>query len=203
MRSVAAVIALVACVHAGLWALTRHEVRAPDFNSQLASVSYAPYAPSANPTAGDLAQAALIRADLRTLAPLTRALRTYSSTGGIEQVAGIAQELGMRVTVGAWVDKNKDRNDREIRSVIDLAKRHSNINGIIVGNETIYRADQTVDELVQKIQRVKRSVNVPVTTGEIWNVWMEHPELVSITSRRISCRTGKASLKRRRSTKRS
>ena len=29
------------------------------------------------------------------------------------------------------------------------------------------------------IQRVKRSTNVPVTTGEIWNVWIEHPELVS------------------------
>jgi cellulose synthase/poly-beta-1,6-N-acetylglucosamine synthase-like glycosyltransferase len=26
---------------------------------------------------------------------------------------------------------------------------------------------------------VKRSVNVPVSTGEIWNVWLEHPELVS------------------------
>ena len=29
------------------------------------------------------------------------------------------------------------------------------------------------------IQRVKRSTSVPVTTGEIWNVWIEHPELVS------------------------
>jgi cellulose synthase/poly-beta-1,6-N-acetylglucosamine synthase-like glycosyltransferase len=33
--------------------------------------------------------------------------------------------------------------------------------------------------LIKKIQRVKRSTNVPVTTGEIWNVWIEHPELVS------------------------
>ena len=29
------------------------------------------------------------------------------------------------------------------------------------------------------IQRVKRSTTVPVTTGEIWHVWIEHPELVS------------------------
>ena len=26
---------------------------------------------------------------------------------------------------------------------------------------------------------MKRSTNVPVTTGEIWHVWIEHPELVS------------------------
>ncbi len=131
------------------------------------------------PTSGDRPQADQIRNDLRLLAPLTRALRTYSSTGGVEQVAGIANEFGLRVSVGAWIDKNKDRNEREIRSAIDLAKRHSNVNSVIVGNETIYRGDQKVDDLVQMIQRVKRSVSVPVTTGEIWNVWMEHPELVS------------------------
>src|SRR4030095_10574480 len=85
----------------------------------------------------------------------------------------------LRVTAGAWVDKNQDRNDREIRSVIELTKRHSNINGIVVGNEVIYRGEQQVSDLIQMIQRVKRATNVPVTTGEIWHVWIEHPELVS------------------------
>ncbi len=179
MRSVAAVIALVACVQAGLWALASHQTSAPDFDGQLASVSYAPFGGAAHPDSGTQAQAAQIRADLQMLAPMTRAIRTYSSTGGVELVPGIAQEFGLRVTVGAWIDKNKDRNDREIASVIDLAKRHSNVNGIIVGNETIYRGDQTVPQLIKKIQQVKRSTNVPVTTGEIWNVWIEHPELVS------------------------
>jgi exo-beta-1,3-glucanase (GH17 family)/cellulose synthase/poly-beta-1,6-N-acetylglucosamine synthase-like glycosyltransferase len=179
MRTVAAVIALVACVHAGLWALTRDNLAAPAFDGQLASVSYAPFQGNANPDAGSQAQAAEIRADLKMLAPLTRAIRTYSSTGGVELVPGIASEFGLRVTIGAWLDKHQDRNEREIRSVIDLAHRHSNINGIFVGNETVYRGEETVPDLISKIQRVKRAVNVPVTTGEIWNVWMEHPELVS------------------------
>ena len=26
---------------------------------------------------------------------------------------------------------------------------------------------------------MKRQTNAPVTTGEIWNVWLDHPELVS------------------------
>ena len=141
MRTVAAVIALVACVHAGLWALTRDNLAAPAFDGQLASVSYAPFQGNANPDAGAQAQAAQIRADLKLLAPLTRAVRTYSSTGGVELVPGIASEFGLRVTIGAWIDKHQDRNEREIRSVIDLAHRHSNINGIFVGNETIYRGE--------------------------------------------------------------
>jgi exo-beta-1,3-glucanase (GH17 family)/cellulose synthase/poly-beta-1,6-N-acetylglucosamine synthase-like glycosyltransferase len=179
MRTVAAVIALVACVHAGLWALLRDNVRAPNFDGQLASVSYAPFEGSAHPDSGAVPRAAQIRADLKALSPLTRAIRTYSSTGGVELVPGIASEFGLRVTAGAWIDKNQDRNEREIRSVIDLSKRHSNINGIIVGNETIFRGEQKVSDLIQMIQRVKRSTTVPVTTGEIWHVWIEHPELVS------------------------
>jgi exo-beta-1,3-glucanase (GH17 family)/cellulose synthase/poly-beta-1,6-N-acetylglucosamine synthase-like glycosyltransferase len=179
MRTVAAVVALVACVHAGLWALTRESVRAPNFDGQLASVSYAPFGGSVHPDAGGKAEAAQIRADLKMLAPVTRGVRTYSATGGVELVPGIASEFGLRVTAGAWIDKNQDRNERELRSVIDLAKRHSNINGVIVGNETIFRGEQKVGDLIQMIQRVKRSTNVPVTTGEIWHVWIEHPELVS------------------------
>ena len=179
MRTVAAVVALVACVHAGMWVLLRDDARAPNFGGQLASVSYAPFEGSAHPDSGAFARAAQIRADLKLLAPLARAIRTYSATGGVELVPGIATEFGLRVTAGAWIDKNRDRNEREIRSVIEQTKRHSNINGVIVGNETIFRGEQKVSDLIGMIQRVKRSTNVPVTTGEIWHVWIEHPELVS------------------------
>jgi exo-beta-1,3-glucanase (GH17 family)/cellulose synthase/poly-beta-1,6-N-acetylglucosamine synthase-like glycosyltransferase len=179
MRTVAAVIALVACVHAGLWALAQDHVSAPNYDGQLASVSYAPFEGNVNPDAGGRASIERIRADLKQLAPATRAIRTYSATGGVELVPGVASEVGLRVSAGAWIDKNKDRNEREIRSVIDLAKRHSNVSSVVVGNETIYRDDVKVNELIQYIQRVKRSVSVPVTTGEIWSVWRDHPELVS------------------------
>ena len=179
MRTVGAVIAFVACVQAGVWALTRSDVSAPNFDGQLQSVSYAPYGASTDPNAGGRANPQRIRADMKMLAPVTRGIRLYSSTGGQELVPGIAAEYGLRVTVGAWIDKHADRNEREIRSAIDLAKRHSNVDGIIVGNETIYRGDETVPDLIKKIQRVKRATAVPVTTGEIWNIWLEHPELVS------------------------
>ena len=179
MRTVAAVVALVACVHAGLWLLGREKVDAPNFEGQLSSVSYAPFQGNVNPEDGGKAEAKKIREDLKLLAPLTKSVRTYSSTAGVELVPGIAAEFGLRVTVGAWIDKDKNRNEREMRAVVDLSKRHSNINGIFVGNETIYRDELKVPELIKLIQKVKRQVNVPVTTGEIYSVWLEHPELVS------------------------
>ncbi|MGB7260133.1 MAG: glycosyltransferase [Pseudolabrys sp.] len=179
MRTVAAVVALVACVHAGLWALLQDRATAPDIENQLASISYSPFAKVADPDSGERAQPEQIRADLKAIAPITRAIRTYSSTGGAELVPGIAADFGLRVTVGAWLDKNKQRNELEIHNALDLARRHSNVNGIIVGNETIFRDELKVGDLIQTIQRVKRASPVPVTTGEIWHVWIDHPELVS------------------------
>src|SRR3569833_45039 len=141
MRTVAAVVALVACVHAGLWLLGREKVNAPNFDGQLASVSYAPFQGNVNPEDGGKAETAKIRHDLTLLSPIAKSLRTYSSTAGVELVPGIAAEYNMRVTVGARIDKDQKRNDREMRSVVDLAKRHSNVNGIFVGNETINRGE--------------------------------------------------------------
>ncbi len=179
MRTVAAVLALVACVHAGLWALLRSETKAPDFTGQLASVSYAPFVNASHPDSGERPTPEQIRADLKAIAPYTRAIRLYSSTGGAELVPPIAAEFGLKVTVGAWIDKNQDRNEREIRSALDLARHNSNVNAIVVGNETLLRTDMSVDDLIKIIQRVKRASPVPVTTGDIWSAWIDHPELAS------------------------
>jgi exo-beta-1,3-glucanase (GH17 family)/cellulose synthase/poly-beta-1,6-N-acetylglucosamine synthase-like glycosyltransferase len=179
MRTVAAVLALVACVHAGLWALLRTNETPPDFTGQLASVSYSPFADSSHPDTGQRPTAEQIRADLKAIAPYTHAIRTYSATGGAELVPPIAAEFGLKVTVGAWIDKDKARNEREIHSALELARHNSNVNAIVVGNETTLRAEMTVPELIDLIQKVKRQSPVPVTTGEIWTVWMDHPELAS------------------------
>ncbi len=179
MRAVVAVLLFVAAVHAGMWGLLRDRQQAPDFKGILPSVSYAPFEGTAHPDVDNIPNTARIRTDMQALAPLTRAIRLYSSTGGVELVPPIANEAGLKVTVGAWIDKNADRNEREMLSAIDLAKRNSNVNGIVVGNETIYRGEQKIEDLIKLIQRVKGSVNVPVTTGEIWNIWLEHPELAS------------------------
>jgi cellulose synthase/poly-beta-1,6-N-acetylglucosamine synthase-like glycosyltransferase/exo-beta-1,3-glucanase (GH17 family) len=213
MRIPVVVLALVACVHAGLWALGRDLTPAPAFDGTLASVSYTPFAQSRPFDEDHPVPAEQIRADLKVIAPYTRAIRTYSSTGGMELVPGIADEFGLKVTVGAWISetasmdetenaKNKRRNEREIRGAIDAAKAHRNVIGVMIGNETIFtelfrdqaqieelkRAErpdgfhpdyQSVDDLIRLIKRVKREVQVPVTTGEIFSAWESHPQLVA------------------------
>src|SRR5438874_13570655 len=116
MRPVVLVLALIACLHAGLWALLERQRAVPNIDGQLASVSYSPYARSQHPDYGDRPTAEQIRSDLKLISPYTRAIRTYSSTGGVELVPGIAAEFGLKVTIGIWIDKNEQRNEREIAS---------------------------------------------------------------------------------------
>jgi cellulose synthase/poly-beta-1,6-N-acetylglucosamine synthase-like glycosyltransferase/exo-beta-1,3-glucanase (GH17 family) len=231
MRAVVAVLLFVTAAHAALWGLFQEKQSAPEFRGILPSASYAPFEPG-HTVADSVADSEKVRADLKKLSTLTRAVRLYSSTEGNELVPPIAAEFGLKVTVGVWIDKDYDRNKREIESAINLAKHNGNVNGIVVGNETIYRGDQipienlaplyesklepeeearirneetqrlqdaeaqpedqraaavkwataenNVHRLMKLIQRIKGSVNnAPVTTGEIWNIWLEHPQLAS------------------------
>ncbi|WP_407154124.1 glycosyltransferase [Bradyrhizobium sp. STM 3557] len=179
MRAVVAVLLLVTALHAALWGLLQEKQQAPDFTGMLPSVSYDPHEGIGHPDVDTVASPDRIRADMKKLATITRAIRLYSSTGGIEVVPPIAAEFGLKVMLGAWIDKDPERNEREIQSAINLARRNSNVIGIVVGNETILTDTQKVDELIEKIKRVKKSVNVPVTTGDVWNTWRDNPKLAA------------------------
>jgi exo-beta-1,3-glucanase (GH17 family)/cellulose synthase/poly-beta-1,6-N-acetylglucosamine synthase-like glycosyltransferase len=178
MRAVVAVLVCVTAVHAALWGMFRQEQQAPDFRGILPSLSYAPFEPG-HIVADVAVDSEKVRTDLKKLSTLTRAVRLYSSTEGNELVPPIAAEFGLKVTVGAWINKDVERNEREIEAAINLAKRNSDVIGVVVGNETIYRGEQKIEGLIDLIKKVKKSVNIPVTTGEIWNIWRDNPELAS------------------------
>jgi len=178
MRAVVAVLLFVTAAHAGLWGLFQEKQQAPDFRGILPSASYAPFE-RGHVVADPVADSEKIRTDLRKLSTLTRAVRLYTSTEGSELVPPVAAEFGMKVTLGAWIDTDSNRNSREIEAAINLARRNSNVIGIVVGNETLYRGEQKIEDLIKLIKQVKSAVNVPVTTGEIWNIWRDNPELAS------------------------
>src|SRR5262249_46401584 len=124
MRSVAVVVALVACLHAGAWAVRQTQATAPNFEGILNSVSYSPFTTSAHPDhEGSPPPEERIRADLKAIAPYTRAFRPDSSTGGVEQVPKIRAEFGINVTLGIWLDKSEKRGEKEPRAVEKSEKR--------------------------------------------------------------------------------
>jgi exo-beta-1,3-glucanase (GH17 family)/cellulose synthase/poly-beta-1,6-N-acetylglucosamine synthase-like glycosyltransferase len=185
MRSIGVVlmVALATVVHALFWFLFHEQAAPPNVLGPLTSVSFSPIQ-ERNDGEKDYVSADQIRSDLAVIAPHTRSIRTYSVSNGLDQVPELASKFGLHVTLGAWINESEPQSEKEIETAIALAKRHRNINSIIVGNETLYRSEvlnrgPSVPELIAKIERVKGEVQVPVTTAEVWDIWLDHPELVS------------------------
>jgi exo-beta-1,3-glucanase (GH17 family)/cellulose synthase/poly-beta-1,6-N-acetylglucosamine synthase-like glycosyltransferase len=180
---VAVVVAFATATHALVWLVLHEQVSPPNTSGVLASVSFSPINPN-HDAEHDSTDEAQITSDLAAIAPYTRTIRTYSVGSGLDRVPALAARYGLNVTLGIWLGELEEKNEQEIESAIVLAKRYRNIEGIIVGNETIYRNRtlynrDDIRNLIAKIQRVKREVSVPVTTAEVWDVWLDHPELVS------------------------
>jgi cellulose synthase/poly-beta-1,6-N-acetylglucosamine synthase-like glycosyltransferase/exo-beta-1,3-glucanase (GH17 family) len=172
----AVVICLLTCLHFVFWAMRHPHTVAPSIYDKLPSVSYNRFV---GPPRDDLPiPEARIRADLTTIAAQAKAVRTYASTHGLEQVPRVAAELGLKVSLGIWIDKDAARNEREISTALELARRYPNVTRLVVGNETIFRHDQTPAGLARILRRVRSDSPVPVATADHWKVFLDHPELV-------------------------
>ena len=174
--TVVLILCTVAGLHLALWGLAEPRTDAALVEGKLPSVSYNRFAKRSS---ADLAVSETqIRTDLTAIAKRSKAIRTYASTKGLERVPEIAAELGLTVTLGIWIDKDEVRNEREIKSALDLARRYPNVRRLVVGNETIFRHEHTAAELAEIVRRVKKDSPVPVAAADNWKTFIDHPELV-------------------------
>ena len=119
-----------------------------------------------------------IAADLAVLAPLTRCVRTYAVNQGLEQVPGVARELGLQVLLGAWIGRDAARNRQELETAIDVANRHPEVvRGLVVGNEVLLRREQSEQALKALLEEARSRARVPVTYADVWEFWLRHPGL--------------------------
>ncbi len=150
---------------------------APDWPKQVSGINYAPFRPGQTPHKKSYPSTAQIREDLVQLRSLTSHIRTYSVEGTLSHIPEIAQSLGLAVTLGIWICKDNERNDQEITQAIALAQRFTCIKRVIVGNESLYRGDATVEQLVNYLQRIRRQVHLPLSISEQWHQWQDVPGL--------------------------
>src|SRR5512144_1155167 len=88
-------------------------------SARIPCVSYAPYQGGQTPFEESLViPPGQIERDLRSLAAITGCVRTYALKQGLEEVPRIAQALGMKVILGAWIGGERDKNERELARAI-------------------------------------------------------------------------------------
>ena len=152
-------------------------VPVPDVHGPLDSLSYSPPALPNNDIA-DGKSRQRIDQDLSELGSLTAHIRTYTVAGSRAQIPAVAQEHGLQVSLGVWIyAKRPEATEREIAGAIELVRSAPNVTDIYVGNETLVRRDASVEELRQAMRKIRQATGKPVTTGEMWDQWLKHPEL--------------------------
>ena len=123
-------------------------------------IGFSPYEEGQEP--GDQITEEQIRRRMEIIKPYTKWVRSFSCTDGNELIPVIAHEYGIKTLVGAWLGTDEEKNEREIESLIKLAKA-GHVDIAAVGNEVMYRKDLTQDELLDFISRVKKELpDIPV-----------------------------------------
>jgi len=167
----------IAAFFTGIWALYNRPVTAPDWPEQISGFSYSPFRAGQNPQQGIYPSDQQMRQDLELLSMQTDNVRTYSVDGELGKIPVIAEEFGLRVTLGIWISLDLERNEREIAKAIEIANNSRSVVRVVVGNEALFRTEVTPEDLIGYIERVRSAVKVPVTTSEQWHIWQEYPEL--------------------------
>ncbi len=175
------VLSLIAIAAVWWWLATPITLlRAPiDPNAKLMCVSYAPFRGSQTPlNLATHVSAEQIEEDLKQLVKVTDCVRTYSIDNGLDQVAGIAAKVGLKVMQGIWLGSNRLRNLNQIATVVGLTKKYPDvITSVVVGNEVLLRGEMTTNDLAGIIRSVKVQVSVPVTYADVWEYWLRNREI--------------------------
>jgi exo-beta-1,3-glucanase (GH17 family) len=151
------------------------------FRQTLASgvhgLCFSPYLEGQQP--GSQVSEAQIRERLAILRPYSRWVRSFSCTDGHEQTPRIAHELGLKTLVGAWLGDDRDKNEREIEGLLDLARAgHADL--VAVGNEVLLRGDLPEDGLIGYLERVRQALpGVPVGYVDAYHLFEAHPRVTA------------------------
>ncbi|MBX7198060.1 MAG: hypothetical protein K1X51_01635 [Rhodospirillaceae bacterium] len=159
----------------------------PAFGADSRPLAGLAYSPSNIRTEAEFATSAppdKLRADLAPLAAITPRLRTYAMSNGLDQVVPIAKDLGLKVSVGIWLQTDPAIDAAETTAgIMAVLRNPTAVDQVFVGNEVITSKYQSIAALKARIAEVKAALteaglkDIPVSTAETWNMWLAHPEL--------------------------
>lgn len=129
---------------------------------------------------GDIITAEQVNRRIQILKPYSKWVRSFSCIEGNEHIPRIAKENGMQTLVGAWLGDDLELNEKEIESLITLAKEGC-VDIAAVGNEVMYRGDLTEDQLLEYINRVKEALpNIPVGYVDAYYEFSHRPRITEV-----------------------
>jgi len=172
-------VALAACLTLAIWAVAERPVPVDDFGGSVSGLAFSPFHRGESPETGVWPSKAEITSDLALAAEMTGQVRTYTVQGVFADIPRLARALPLRVTLGAWLDRDLAGDRRELDRLIEVAHASRNVDRVLIGNEAVLRGDLTAAQLIGFIDRARPGLHVPLSTAEPWHVWLAHPELAA------------------------
>jgi exo-beta-1,3-glucanase (GH17 family)/cellulose synthase/poly-beta-1,6-N-acetylglucosamine synthase-like glycosyltransferase len=179
MKTIPSIIiaAVFASLTFAVWAYLNRPTREPPWPARIQGFAFSPFRANEDPTTFKMPTDAEIDADLALLEGKVNAVRTYSVGATLADVPELADRHGLNVALGAWLDSHLDKNEEQMKTLIDLADTHQNVLRVVIGNEVLLRGDLTLEELEKYLDRARAAIGQPVGTAETWHTWLDHPEL--------------------------
>ena len=145
-------------------------------DNKIHGISYSPYMDGQAP--GTELSEAQIEQRLKIIQPYTHWIRTFSCVEGNQHIPRIAKTHNLKTMVGVCLSEDKDKNEIELSSGIDIARQgYADI--LAVGNEVLLRGDLTENELLDYIYRAKQAVpDLTVSYVDAYFLFEEHRKLV-------------------------
>lgn len=168
---------VIAFAHFSIWAIANRALPMMDAPPIVNGFAYSGFQLNQSPLEKTYPSTAELLKDLRLLQPYSERVRTYSSLENPE-VVSLAANLGISVTAGAWLNGDRNANQREIEALAAKVSQYSNIERVVVGNEVLLRGDLTKEELIEYLDQTRQRIGLPVSTAEPWHIWLKNPELV-------------------------
>lgn len=136
--------------------------------------------------------------DMAVMSQMTNTVRLYGiDCNQTEMVLHSIEQLGltdMKVWLGVWIDTNQTTNDRQMKHMYQLLKGmddHSVFKGVIIGNEALFRADESKTEAQQELGNFlddarsefkSNGWDLPIATSDLGDNWsptlVEHVDFV-------------------------
>jgi len=120
--------------------------------------------------------------DIAVLSQLTNTVRLYGTDcNQTEMVLHAISKLAlpnMKVWLGVWLDGNQTTNDRGVSGMYNILSKTgaAPFAGVIVGNEVLYRNQQTEAELATLLNGVRtnltnQKIDLPVAISDLGDAW--------------------------------
>ncbi|MDG1822163.1 MAG: MFS transporter [Flavobacteriaceae bacterium] len=142
----------------------------------LHGLCFSPY--TENQNVGDTLTDAQVKKRMDIVAPYTKWIRSFSCTHGNELIPKAAKARGLSTMVGAWIGKDTEENEKEIKALINLVSQNL-VDIAVVGNEVLMRDEQSEEQIIEYIAQVKKA-NPNVTVGYVdaYYQYIQRPKLV-------------------------